>query len=69
MGSVVLGAEKERMMNPCDSCCGNTANPECIDGLILCDDCRDKWEQDEWFSDEEKEMAYAEHMRDLREDR
>jgi len=56
-------------MTPCDLCGDNTANPEYPDGLILCDDCRDEREQDGWVSEQEKEMAHAEHMRDLREDR
>jgi len=56
-------------MNNCDKCELNTANPEFPDGLILCDDCRDEWEQDSWVSEEEKKMAHAEHMRDLKEDR
>ena len=49
---------KENRMTPCDKCGGNTANPEFPDGLILCDDCRDQWE-----------MAHAEHMRDMKENR
>ena len=56
MGSVALGAERMCMVNPCDDCGGNTANPEYPDGLILCDDCRDGWEQDA-----DKEMYEAEH--------
>ena len=57
-------------MTPCDKCGLNTANPEFPDGLILCDDCRDQWDDDlDWASEQEKAMAYAEHMRDLREDR
>ena len=64
MGSVVLGAGRECMMNPCDDCGGNTVNPEYPDGLILCDDCREYWELDA-----EREMCEAEHRRDSLEDR
>ena len=42
-------------MNPCDSCCGNTANPEYPDGLILCDDCRYTWDREEGEYDDELE--------------
>jgi len=57
-------------MEDCDKCGYATANPEFPDGLILCDDCRDEWDDDlDWASEQEKAMAYAEHMRDLKEDR
>jgi len=57
MGSVVLGAERECMMNPCDDCGGNTANPEYPDGLILCDDCRYAWDREEGeYEDELEDM-------------
>ena len=57
-------------MNNCDKCGYATANPEFPDGLILCDDCRDEWDDDlDLASEQEKAMAYAEHMRDWFEDR
>ena len=105
MGSVVLGAEKERMMKTnlflemdleikfafhksvprTRDYPGDTADTEILEikilGKAISEDLFDAIikeysdEIDEWCLDhamyemQEEEMAYAEHMRDLREDR